>query len=195
MEIARKAVFKADAIRSFFFILLAATSIWLFAKAKFNKVVLISLMGLFILIDLWVINKRYLKDDSFVNKKEATVPFQKSLADSKILEDSTLDYRVLNIASNTFNESGTSYFHKSIGGYHAAKLRRYQDLIDFHIGKNIQNIKTTLQSNPNDSSLRTTFAQQTILNMLNTRYIIYNPEAAPLQNRLLRRNEVARAGN
>lgn len=182
MEIARKTVFKADAIRSFFFILLAASSIWLFAKAKINKVILITLLGLFVLIDLWAVNKRYLNDDSFVNKKEAGTPFKMSAADAKILEDSTLDYRVLNIASNTFNESGTSYFHKSIGGYHAAKLRRYQDLIDFHIDDNIQNIKTTLQSNPSDSSLRATFSRQTILNMLNTKYIIYNPEAAPLQN-------------
>jgi hypothetical protein len=183
IEIARKAVFKEGAGWSFFYILLAASAIYLFAKAKFNKIVLISLLGLLILIDLWIVDKHYLKDDSFVNKKEATVPFKKSLADSQILEDSTLDYRVLNIAANTFNESGTSYFHKSIGGYHAAKLRRYQDLVDFHIQNNIQNIKTTLQSNPNDSSLRAAFAKQTILNMLNTRYIIYNPDAAPLQNR------------
>jgi hypothetical protein len=183
IEIARKTVFKEDAIRSFFFILLAGSSIWLFAKSKINKLTLISLLGLFILVDLWMINKRYLKDDSFVNKKEAKVPFTESLADEKILEDSTLDYRVLNVASNTFNESGTSYFHKSIGGYHAAKLRRYQDLIDFQINNNIQNIKTTLQSNPTDSLLRATFAQQGVLNMLNTRYIIYNPDAAPLQNR------------
>ncbi len=183
IEIARKSLFKADSIRSFFFILLAAGAIWLFVKSKINNLALITLLGLFVLVDLWTVNRRYLQDDSFVNKKEAGTPFKMSAADAKVLEDSTLDYRVLNIAANTFNESGTSYFHKSIGGYHAAKLRRYQDLIDFHIGNNIQNIKTTLQSNPNDSSLRATFARQTILNMLNTKYIIYNPEAAPLQNR------------
>ncbi len=183
VEVARVALFKADAIRSFFFILLAAIPVWLYLKSKINNVVLVSALGIFILIDLWLVDKSYLNDNNFVSKQEAKIPFPETVADKAILEDKDPDYRVLNIAVNTFNDASTSYRHKSVGGYHAAKLRRYQDLIDHQINREIQDVMSTLRSNPSDSSLRVTFAKEGVLNMMNTRYIIYNPGAAPLQNR------------
>ena len=183
LEIARISLFKSDAIRSFFFILLGATTLWLFLKSKITKTVLILIMSLLIFIDLVQIDRQFVNTKNFKSKQEAKVPFPLTTADKEILEDKDPNYRVLNIAVNTFNEAGTSYYHKSVGGYHAAKLRRYQDIIDAHIQNNIQNIMATLRSNPTDSLLRATFAKQGVLNMLNTRYIIFNKDASPLRNR------------
>jgi len=183
IEIARTALFKSDVLRSFLFITLGAGALWLFFKSKINKAILITALSLFIFIDLVQVDKGYVNDKNFKTKQETKIPFPETKASQEILEDKDPDYRVLNIAVNTFNESSTSYYHKSIGGYHAAKLRRYQDLIDAQIQNNIQQIISTLKSNPSDSSLRTTFARQGVLNMLNTRYVIYNEDAAPLQNR------------
>jgi hypothetical protein len=183
LETARAALLKSDALRSFFFITLGAGIVWLFLKSKFNKLVLTGALGVLILIDMVPVDRQYLNDSSFKSKQEVQNPFPITLADKEILEDTDPNYRVLNIASNTFNESRTSYYHKSIGGYHAAKFRRYQDLIDNHIDGNIENIITTLKTQATDSALRATFARQGVLNMLNTRYIIYNQDAPPLQNR------------
>jgi len=186
VEIARIALFKADALRSFFFTLLGALSLWLFLKKKINGSILIPLLGLIILVDLWGVDKRHLDDKSFTDKKKAEVPFTASKADLAILEDKDPNYRVLNLAGpkeGPFNDAATSYFHKSIGGYHPAKLRRYQELIETHITANMQNIIQTLQTNPSDSALRVAFSQQGVLNMLNMKYLIYNPDAQPLQNR------------
>ena len=93
------------------------------------------------------------------------------------------DYRVLNVGSDMFNDAATSFFHKSVGGYSAAKLERYQEFIEFQLQPSIQNIFTAFNSSPTDSSLRAMLSQQYALNMLNTKYIIYNEKASPLVNR------------
>ncbi len=185
-ETARIAIFKSEAIRSFLFIAVAAVVVWLFVKSKITKGILIPVLGILILFDLALIDKNYLNDTNFTSKQEAKIPFPETAADKAILEDKDPDYRVLDITDQNngpFNSARASYYHKSIGGYHAAKLRRYQELIEAHIVNEMQSIVGTLKSEPNDSSLRATFAHQGVLNMLNMRYVIYNPDAAPLQNR------------
>ncbi|OQX76258.1 MAG: hypothetical protein B6D64_10210 [Bacteroidetes bacterium 4484_276] len=151
VEIARKNIFKADAIRSFIYILLAAGVIFAFAKNKLKKEYAIGLVTLLILIDMWSVDKRYLNNDSFVRKSKTEEPFKMTKADQFILKDKDPDFRVLNLTVDPFADASTSYFHKSIGGYHGAKLRRYQELYDHQL-KNKMNMA--------------------VLNMLNTKYII-----------------------
>lgn len=185
LETARIAIFKGEAIRSFFFILVAAALLWLYLKSIIKKGILIVLLGVFILWDLAPVDKTYLNNSNFTSKQEAKIPFPETVADKAILEDKDPNYRVLDLSNpqETFNNARTSYYHKAIGGYHAAKLRRYQELIEHQIYRNMQNIMTTLRTDPSDSSIRATFAQQGILNMLNMRYLIYNLDAPPIRNR------------
>ncbi|MBL7892612.1 MAG: YfhO family protein [Bacteroidia bacterium] len=172
LETARKAIFKADAIRTFFLIILAAGVIWLYFKSKIERVYIVITVTFFILADMWSVDKRYVNNDNFVSAAEVSTPFQQTQADAKILEDKDPDFRVLNLYVNTFNDASTSYWHKSIGGYHGAKLKRYQELVDFQIDRSIAEIKQVWHSGPTDSLLRTVFVRQPVLNMLNTKYFI-----------------------
>ena len=182
-ELARKAIFKADAIRTFIFILLAFGALWLYLAKKINEQLLVAALAIFVLADMWPVAARYLNSQSYVPKAQVEIPFQKSKADEFILEDKSLDYRVLNIARNTFNDASTSYWHKSIGGYHGAKLKRYQELIDFQIDENMAILMQSLRgAGISDSSLRTAFTKTQVLNMLNTKYVIINDDAPPLTN-------------
>jgi len=151
VEIARQAILRADAFRSFVFVLLAAAVIWAYMANRLKKQYVIILLAVLILIDMWSVNKRYLNKDNFISKAKVERPYQKTKADELILKDPDPDFRVLNMMVDPFADASTSYFHKSIGGYHGAKLRRYQELYDHHI-KGKFNIN--------------------VLNMLNTRYII-----------------------
>ena len=178
----RASIMRSDAIRSLIFVLIGAGAIWFYIKGKLKVNYLYIIIGLAIVIDLWTVDKRYLNSDNFTNNTKVETPFTASVADNAILKDQDPNYRVLNLAVSTFNDAGTSYFHKSIGGYHGAKLRRYQELIDFEIGNEMQSIISTLQNKPTQQSLDLNFKDLQALNMLNAKYIIYNAEAPPLIN-------------
>ncbi|NDG52088.1 MAG: hypothetical protein EBY39_03545 [Flavobacteriia bacterium] len=146
LRVDRASLFSADAFRSLAFILLSGVGIWLYLNKTIKKTPLILLIGVLILGDMWVVNKRYLNDENFKAKRKILQPFTPSLADSQILQDPDPNYRVYNTTVSPFNDASTSYFHKSIGGYHGAKLKRYQELIDFHISKGNMNVLNMLNS-------------------------------------------------
>ncbi|HOF21246.1 MAG TPA: hypothetical protein PLO24_08330 [Bacteroidales bacterium] len=178
----RKELLRTDAIRSLAFILAAAAIVLAFVKDKLRKEHSVILIGMLILLDLWNIDKRYLDAGRF----EKPSSFQKSVtpsaADAFILNDGSY-YRVLNLAVSTFNDNTpTSYFHKSIGGYHGAKLKRYQELIDSAIIRDLIIFTESARDATSADDLVTALAGTPSLNMLNTKYIIYNPEAPPVIN-------------
>ena len=149
---------RSDALRSFIFIFIGAGLIWLFLAGKIKSGRMILLFVLLIVVDLWTVDKRYLTNADFQNKRRIEKQsFTESNADKLILRDTTRYYRVLNLATDTFNDGITSYYHNSIGGYSAIKMGRYQELIENQISKN--NIQ--------------------VLNMLNTRYVIFSDKSGP----------------
>jgi hypothetical protein len=179
----RKTILRADAFRSFIFVTLAAAGLWAFWTKKIKAQYAIVLWAVLIFADMWPINKRYLNNEDFVSKRKSEAPFTPSKANLAILQDKTPDYRVLNMAVSPFNDASTSYFHKSIGGYHGAKMQRYQEMIEQHISPEIQKIGTRLQKIKTQEEADSIFIGLNTINMLNTKYIIYNPEAAPLLNK------------
>ena len=151
----RAAILSADAFRSLAFILLAGAAIWAMINQKIKKPVFFTALILLILIDMWSVNRRYVNNDSFVRKSVDAVPFQPTIADEVIMKDKDPDFRVFNQSvGNPFADASTSYFHKSLGGYHGAKLRRYQELIDYQLSK----------------------GNMSVFNMLNTKYFIVPDE-------------------
>ncbi|MFA8451113.1 MAG: YfhO family protein [Bacteroidales bacterium] len=180
LEGVRISIFKADALRSLLFIVASGVILYLYSIAKLGKNIMIIVIGILILLDLGFVDHRYLNASKFEDKYTSQVPFPLTSADKSVLKDKTLDYRVLDIASNTFNSSAASYYHKSIGGYHGAKLKKYQELIEFQIAPEINNFKESLKANPTTPSLA--FKNLPVLNMLNTKYVIYNPNQNALIN-------------
>ena len=180
LRIDRESILRSDAFRSFAFVSLAAGIIWLFVQKKIKPAYVIVAWTLLILVDLLPVNKKYLNSDNFTSKSKVVVPFSPSNADKEILDDPDPNFRVLNLAvGNPFSDGSTSYFHKSLGGYHGAKMKRYQEIIDYYISSEIHDIIKGFQ---NPMSLDSLIGQLTAINMLNTKYIIYNPAYAPIEN-------------
>lgn len=154
----RKAIYTEDLIRSLIFSALTAAVIWLYIEKKITQNWLVPALGLLILIDLIPVDKRYVNKDDFVNASQMDRPFQPNEADQQILQDEG-HYRVFDVSGSPFNTGRNSYFHNAIGGYHAAKPGRIQDLYDFYISKN----------------------NMAVLNMLNAKYFIVPSESGQPQ--------------
>ena len=152
----RAALLRRDAWRSFAFIALGAAVLALHLSDKLKYAPFVAALGVLVLADLWPVDKRFFGDDNWVSRKQNDSYFQMQPYEKKILEDEGY-FRVMNLTTNTFNESRTSYYLHSVGGYHAAKLRRYQDLIDEHLSK----------------------GNMEVINMLNTRYFIQDQDGVP----------------
>jgi hypothetical protein len=181
----REAVFTSDCLRSFYIILVGTGLLLAFLYGKLKKEYAIGIILVLCLVDLWTVNKRYLNDEMFVPKSEREAPQQMTQTDELILRDTSLDYRVLNLASNTFNENETSYYHKSIGGYHAAKLRRYQEMIEQYISPEIQQTLSAVAEAGGDMTQVSGDSICPVLNMLNTKYFIFplqGGQTVPIQN-------------
>ena len=177
----RQAVFTADAMRSFYIILIGTGILLACLYGKLKKEYTVGILLVLCLVDLWTVNKRYLNDEMFVPKSERETPQEKTQTDELILRDETLDYRVLNLASNTFNENETSYYH----GYHAAKLRRYQEMIEAYINPEMQKLFRAVGEAAGDMTQVNGDSICPVLNMLNTRYFIFPLEGGqtvPIQN-------------
>lgn len=179
----RAALCSQDAWRSFIFIALVAICLWLFINEKIKAKYMVGAVAILTLIDLWFVDKRYLNDNSFADQQK-TVSQQYSLTpcDASIKMDKSLGYRVLNLAVNPFTDAHASYFHHSIGGYHGAKLRRYQEFVDSVMNIDLNHFYSNINNIQNEIDQANLLASLKSLNMLNTKYIIYNYQAAPLVN-------------
>lgn len=171
---------RLDAFRSLVYILLGAGLIWIYLKGWIkNAGIIIAGIGILVLIDMWAVNKRYLNNDNFARRSEVEFPYQATDADREILKDRSHGYRVLNLTVSPFNDASTSYFHRSIGGYHGAKLKRYQELIDFQIQPEIQRLISTLQRQADPRTIGRDLKDLPVLNMLNTKYLIVMTQSGP----------------
>ena len=159
----RISILRSDSFRSFLFIVLAAGVVWLFANQKLKKQWMIAALGIIVVADMWPVDKRFFNDRNFVSPKQLQGNFTMQPYEKAILTDTDPHFRVLNAAANTFNDSRTSYYLKSLGGYSAAKLRRYQDIIDEYLSK----------------------GNMEVVSMLNGKYIISKGEdgnSTPMRN-------------
>ncbi len=175
----RRMVLRTDAIKALVFVSLAAAVIWLYVKQKIKATYALTLWVVLILVDMWPVNKKYLNNDNFESKTKVAVPFTASKADQLILKDADPDYRVLNLTVSPFQDASTSYFHKSLGGYHGAKIERYQELFDHQL---FPEIRTLVGGFQKPAAIDSVMRSLSVINMLNTKYFIYDPNSAPLQN-------------
>ena len=178
LENVRIAIFRKDALRSLLFILLAAVPLFLYGKGKLKGQIAFPILAVLVLADMFPVDKRYLNNDKFVSKQKYFQPFTASTADQAILADNALDFRVADITKDMFNDASTCYFHKSLGGYSGAKLRRYQDVITQYLSGELNQLRSAKSTR----DLTDALMHQKVLNMLNTKYIIYNPDAQPFPN-------------
>ena len=181
----RISIFTADCWRTFFIVAIGTAVLTLIRFKKIQPHYAVGAIIVLCLIDMWQVNKRYLNDNMFVERSERESPIQETATDKQILQDHSLDYRVLNLASNTFNENETSAHHKSIGGYHAAKLRRYQEMVDYYIAPEMQRMMPAIAKAQGDMTRVAGDSIYPVINMLNAKYIIVplqSGQTVPLQN-------------
>ncbi len=181
----REYIFTADCWRSVIVVAVGTALLLLHRYHKLGTRYAVGGIIVLCLIDMWQVNKRYLNDDMFVERSVRETPQQMTATDQQILQDKTPDYRVLNLASNTFNENETSFYHKSIGGYHPAKLRRYQELIEQYIAPEMRGMMSAIAQAQGDMTRVPGDSIYPVLNMLNTKWVILplqNNQTAPLQN-------------
>ncbi|MCX6291997.1 MAG: YfhO family protein [Bacteroidetes bacterium] len=153
----RESLLRMSALMSLIYISIAFFTLWFFLKKKIKPEYALYILAFFVLVDMWSVDKKYMNNDHFISKNKSDKPFEATNADLQILQDTSLSYRVYNTSVNPFTDAATSYFHKSIGGYHGAKLKRYHELIENQLSKNNMNV----------------------LNMLNAKYIIVRPKDVP----------------
>ena len=181
----RAAVFTADCWRSFWVIVIGLVILLVYKFGKLKTPVMAGALLVLCLVDLWTVNKRYLNDSMFVDKTMREQPISKSAAEEQILQDQSLDFRVFNLASDTFNENETSFYFKSVGGYHPAKLRRYQEMIDAYIAPEKNTLFKAVVEAQGDITKVKGDSLFPVLNMLNTKYFIFplqNNQTLPMQN-------------
>ncbi len=177
LENVRKEIFKADVLRTLGFLALAGILLWFYSKGKLSQKVFVTLMGFFIFIDAFTIDRRYMNEDKFINTKsiEKNYGILPTAADRQILQDLDPHYRVLNLTVSPFNDATTSYLHKSIGGYHGAKMKIYQDLIENQISPDLTKIQQGFKAQMSPNQV---FASTNALNMLNAKYLIVSANQA-----------------
>jgi hypothetical protein len=173
-------LFRTDAIRSLVFVLLAFGLLYAYSVKKIKLSWLLVLIPAFILADMWPVNKRYINNDDFVRKSQAENPYQATKADLEILKDTDPFYRVYNFSESFDGSARTSYFHKNIGGYHGAKMRRYQEIVDHSLIRERQMIAEALNSGT--VTPEAILSRTSVFNMLNTKYFIVDPKMDPLKN-------------
>ena len=181
----RAAVFTADCWRSFWVIVIGLVILLVYKFGKLKTPVMAGALLVLCLVDLWTVNKRYLNDSMLVDKSMREQPISKSAAEEQILQDQSLDFRVFNLASDTFNENETSFYFKSVGGYHPAKLRRYQEMIDAYIAPEKNTLFKAVVEAQGDITKVKGDSLFPVLNMLNTKYFIFplqNNQTLPMQN-------------
>lgn len=181
----RQMIFTADCWRTVVIIVIGTLLLLFYKAGKLKPLYMLGGIFVLCLVDMWQVDKRYLNDGMFVPRSERDTPPEMSETDRMILEDKSLDYRVLNFSTNTFNENETSYFHKSVGGYHPAKLRRYQELIEAYISPEMRKAMEAIAKNGGDMAAVDGNAAFPVLNMLNTKYFIMplqGGDTAPIEN-------------
>jgi hypothetical protein len=173
----RHHLLRADAFRTLFFVAAAAAVLWFSLKGKLKIHAVYALLIALIVADLWLVNKRFVNDADFDHPKRANT-VAASPADQAILQDNPLNDRVLNLAVDPFSDATTSFFHQSVGGYHGAKMKRYQELIEHRLGPELN----MLYQAKTEDDLALLFRDSPALNMLNTKYLIYHRSQAPIIN-------------
>ena len=185
----RESLVRKDAFRSLIFVLLGALIVYLVIQRKIKPELAYALIFFVVIVDMWPVNRRYLDTDNFTSKRKFEKPFVASKADNEILKDKDIHYRVANMSVSIFNDASTSWFHRSIGGYHGAKIRRYQQLFDSVASQELSMVRgyanMMLQETQNMqeiSNMINASVQTPALSMLNTKYIIIHPQLGPVKN-------------